>query len=472
MSVSTEPKHPQAMGMWLPLAPVLISAALISSIIVTLGAPLIPLMQERFAISSEEAQWSYTITLLVAAACTPIFGRMADGRRRRPVTVLVCGLVSVGCIISALADSFSMLLIGRGMQGLGVSLVAMTIAAARAYLPAHSAQSTVAILSITTALGAGIGYPITTYIADHMGMGVAFGVAGAFSAIVAVIVLIRLPPAGDVATPRADLVGMLLLVTGVTSYLLAITHGNSWHWFSFQVLVLFGAGTALLAFWIRWEFHTPFPLVKLQLMANRRLLSADVIALFMGVSLYSTPVLVSRLVQLPTSTGYGLGLSLTVAGMIMIPIVFGNLLGSRIIFLGGRFGGARVSLILGSGLAMVGALVLTTEHVSIPVLVLAMSLTAIGAGATFGSMPALVIEAVPEQETGSAMSFNLLLRTMGGTIGSALTAASLGAFTPPGHDYAEWAGFRLAFSICAFACLTALVVSLVLVPRSSTQQSR
>jgi len=323
------------------------------------------------------------------------------------------------------------------------------------------------VLSITTALGAGISYPVSTAIADHLGMSAAFAVAGVFASLVAVTVMIRLPPAEDAPARPPDVVGILLLATGVTAYLLALTHGNGWGWASPRVLLLIVSGTLLIGVWVVWELRSAHPLVRLKLMTDRRLLTADVVAILMGISLYSTAPLVSRLAQLPTSTGFGLGLSLTVAGTIMIPIAFGNLLGSRISFWGSRFGGARLSLALGSALAMAGSLLLASGHVSVLVLLAAVSLTAVGAGATFGSMPALVIDAVPGEETGSAMSFNLLLRTVGGTIGSALTAAALGAFTPVGTDYPQWGGFRLAFLMCAVACLAALAVSLTLLPSTS-----
>jgi MFS family permease len=371
-----------------------------------------------------------------------------------------------------MADTFAMLLVGRGLQGLGVSLVAMTIAAARAYLPPRNARSTVALLSITTALGAGISYPLTTAVADHFGMSAAFALAAAFAAIVGVLVVIRLPSAFEGTSHKPDVVGALLLASGVTAYLLGITHGNAWGWTSPAVLGLGLLGTLIVAGWVAWELHTDYPLVRLPLLADRRVLAAAAVALFMGMSLYSAPVLVSRLAQMPSSTGYGAGLSLTAAGAIMIPIAVGNLLGSRITLWADRLGGARFSLALGSVLAMSGTLLIVFTHVSVVILVLAMSLTAIGAGATFGAMPALIIAAVAGEETGSAMSFNLLLRTVGGTIGSALTAAALGAHVSADAEYPSWSGFQLAFLVCAGACFAALAAGLLLLRGPATRPPR
>ncbi len=451
-----------------PLVPrvlpaVLVGAALVSAVIVTLGAPLIPLVQTTFGLSPEQAQWSYTITLLVAAACTPVLGRLADGRHRKAVTVLVCVLVAGGCVASATAASFPVFLVGRGLQGLSVALVAMSIAAARAHLPAARAGSTVAMLSITTALGAGISYPLSTAIADHWGMSAAFGCAAVVVAISGIAVSIWLPTASAVPRTRPDVFGAALLMSGVTLFLLAITHGNAWGWTSVGVLAPVAVAAALVYAWVRWEGRVEDPLVRIPLLRDRRVLAADVVALLIGMCLYSTPVLVSRLAQLPTSTGYGAGLSLTQAGAIMIPIAFGNLLGSRVRVWARAIGGPRFALAFGGLVAMSGALVLATVPISVPTLILAMALTSTGAGATFGSMPALIISAVPGSETGSAMSFNLLLRTVGGSIGSAATAAALGAFMVAGDEIPPWAGFRAAFLLSAFVCLAAAVSAVVLV---------
>jgi MFS family permease len=442
--------------MWLPLAPVLVSAALISAVVVTLGAPLIPLVQVHFGLSVEVAQWSYTLTLLVAAACTPVLGRVADGRHRRSVAAAVCALVGAGCLMSAFAEAFPLFLVGRGLQGLGVALVAMTIAAARAHLPPGRVASVVAILSITTALGAGISYPISTFVVDHWGISVAFAGAAAFALLVGMAVLKRLPdmPRDREHRPPPDVAGAVLLMSGVTLLLLAVTQGNAWGWRSNGVLLLAGAGIGLCAAWAWWQRKAVNPLVQLGMLRQRPVLAADVVAALIGVSLYSTAALVTRLAQLPESTGFGAGLSLTMTGVIMIPIAFGSLIGSRITLWAKAIGGARFSLVFGSALAMMGSLLLVVAPVDVRTLVSAVALTAVGAGSTFGSMPNLIIGSVPAAETGSATSFNLLLRTMGGTIGSAVTAAAIGAHLDSDGNVERF-GFQVALLFCAGACLAA-----------------
>src|SRR5919109_2012491 len=65
------------------LVPVLIGVALLTSIISSLGAPLIPSIAASYGVSVATAQWSLTVTLLLGAVATPLISRLGDGRQRR-----------------------------------------------------------------------------------------------------------------------------------------------------------------------------------------------------------------------------------------------------------------------------------------------------------------------------------------------------------------------------------------------------
>ena len=67
------------------LVPVLIFIGTVVAVISSLGAPLIPSIAAADHVSLPDAQWSLTLTLLVGAVATPVFGRLGDGPRRRAV---------------------------------------------------------------------------------------------------------------------------------------------------------------------------------------------------------------------------------------------------------------------------------------------------------------------------------------------------------------------------------------------------
>jgi MFS family permease len=90
------------------------------AVISSLGAPLVPAVAQNMGASLPAAQWSLTITLLVGAVATPVVGRLGDGPHRRPVVLIVLGLVTVGGVLAALPLGLEWLIVGRGLQGFGL----------------------------------------------------------------------------------------------------------------------------------------------------------------------------------------------------------------------------------------------------------------------------------------------------------------------------------------------------------------
>jgi predicted MFS family arabinose efflux permease len=454
------------------LSALLVCTALVSAAVVTLGAPLVPHVQETFGVGTEASQWSYTITLLVGATLTPLLGRLADGRRRRPAMLVVCALVTLGCGISAVGTDFGVFLVGRALQGTAVALVAMAIACARDLVTGPATVRLVALLSITTALGAGAAYPLTTFAADHYGLSAAYGGAAFLSLLVTFAVAIGLPGWVPVdRRSRLDAQGAIILIAATAMGLLAISQGNSWGWSSTKVVLLGGLSVVLLAAWVRLELRATHPLVELRLLARRNVLAAHLTGLLMGVSLYNTPVLITRIGLAPTSTQFGVGLTLSAIGVVMIPIAICNYLSSRAATAVARRWGRRVALAAGGVVGALGPLMLIEVDGRLWMLVVSVVLTSCGAGATFGTLPGLIVDSVEPGETGSATSVNILLRAVGGAIGSAVTAALIGAAAGPSGE-ATITGLTWAALACAGTCVASVVVSCCVPSRRAPARAR
>ncbi|MFD3486211.1 MFS transporter [Streptomyces sp. NPDC058665] len=449
------------------LSALLVCTALVSAAVVTLGAPLVPQVQQTFGVGTEASQWSYTITLLVGATLTPLLGRLADGRRRRPAMIVVCAFVTLGCAISAVGTEFGVFLTGRALQGVAVALVAMTIACARDLFTGPAMTRLVALLSITTALGAGAAYPLTTYVAEHFGPRAAYGGATSLALLVTLAVAGGLPAVVPVdGKPRLDVPGAIVLIAATVCALLAISQGNSWGWSSAGVLVLGGVALVLLLLWIRLELRAAHPLVELRLFARRDVLAAHLTGLLMGVSLYSTPVLITRVGLAPRSSQYGVGLSLSAIGVVMVPIAICNYLSSRTATAVARMWGRRIALAAGGVAGALGPLMLIGVDGRLSLLLASVVLTSCGAGATFGTLPGLIVDSVEPGETGSATSVNILLRAVGGAVGSAVTAALVGATAGPAGE-ATATGLTWAALACSATCAASVVVSCCVPSRAS-----
>src|ERR1700729_3935293 len=150
------------------LVPTLVLSGSLMAVVSSLGAPLIPTLSRDDGVSLSTGEWILTITLLTGALATPVVGRLAAGPRQRTVILVALGAVVVGCVISAVSNGFTVLIVGRALQGVGLGLLPVAMAIARRNLPPESAGRTIATLSVTTAIGAGLGYPVTGLIAQAL----------------------------------------------------------------------------------------------------------------------------------------------------------------------------------------------------------------------------------------------------------------------------------------------------------------
>jgi predicted MFS family arabinose efflux permease len=441
------------------LLPVLVFCGLITAVNGTLGAPLIPTVAQDQHVTLGTAQWMLTVTLLVGAVSTPVLGRLGDGPHRRHVMVGAMGVVLVGAAVSATAHSFPQLVVGRALMGFTYGILPMCIAAAREHLPAAKAGRGVGALSVTGATGVGLGFPLTGLIAQYLDYHFAFWFAVVFIAPAIVAVMMVLPDESGTAAVRRriDLLGAALLAAALCALLLGVSDGESWGWSSGRIVALLGAAVVLFAVWAWHELRTEAPLIDLRVLSHRAVLTANIAAVLLGAAMYVGFSVINRLAQAPVSTGYGFGASLLVTGLVLAPLAIGSQLSSRVARVIGRRLGMLAVLPMGGLVIALTNFGLAAEHSQLWELAVGMLLLGAGVGATFAAMPALIISGVPPGETGSATSFNQVLRSVGGAIGSALSAGILAA-------YAGETGFTVSFAVSAAGCLV-VAVAIALVAR-------
>jgi MFS family permease len=395
-----------------------------------------------------------------------VIGRLGDGRHRRPVVLVVLVVVLVGSVLAALPLSLGWLVAGRGLQGLGLGLTPLAIATARTALAGDRSRSTVAALSVTVAAGVGLGYPLTGAIAEVGGVHTAFWFGAAASAGAIVAAALVYPPSPDVPPRRLDVAGALLLGTALATGLLALGEGETWGWTSPAVLGLTAVAVVTLVGWAVWQLRAATPLVDLRLARGRTAGTAHAAALLVGLANYLLLSSVPRLAQTPTSTGYGFGTSIVVAGLVLLPFSAASFLAGRAVRLLARAVGQRFVLPVAAALLGVGELLVGFVREDLWQLFLAMAVAGLGVGTVFAALPALIAAAVPAGEMGSAMSLNQVLRYVGFALGSALSATVLEAATPRGEQFPATGGYAAIGLIGLAACVVLAVLTAVLPVRA------
>jgi MFS family permease len=418
----------------------LLFVVMVTGIISSLGAPLLPSISEDLGVSLSAAQWSLTATLLVGVVSSPVMGRLGDGPRRRETLLGGLVVVTVGCVTAALAPSLAVLVGGRALQGIGLGLVPLGMATARDELPAERVPATIGLLSVAGAAGVGAGYPISGLLAG-IDLSAAFWFGAVVAAIAFVLSWIFVTPTTGRPPAKLDLVGAATLTLGLGALLVAIAEGSGWGWGTGRTLGLFALAVIFLVLWAVVQLRVAEPLVDLRLARHPAVLSADVCAAVIGIAMYMYLSGVSEFVQAPTSLGYGFGASVVVAGLCLVPFSVVGMAGARMLPLTTRLVGERNLLPVGCLVVAAGGLVFAVFDHHLWGAFAMMAVLGLGYGLTFAAIPGIIVRAVPESETGSATGFYQVVRYIGFSVGSALAASVLASQTPAGSQLPRLAGY-------------------------------
>jgi MFS family permease len=449
------------------LGPVLVLATIVASIISSLGAPLIPTVARDFHESLSTAQWSLTVALLSGAVSSPVLGRLGDGRRRRQTMIGGLVVVAAGGVVAALATGLETLVVGRALQGVGLGLVPLAMATARDELPKAKVQPMIALLSVSAAAGIGAGYPISGLIAETWGLSGAFWFGAIVTGFALVCVAVVVPSsAGHGAPSRLDWVGAVVLAAALVTTLVGVAQGADWGWGSPAIIGLLVAGVVLFTVWAVQQLRVQAPLVEVRLLRHPAVLAGDACGIVLGIAMYMVLSGVTEFVQSPRSAGFGYSASAVVAGLVLIPLSVFMLSGSRTLPTLVRHLGVRAVLTVGCLVVALSGGFFALFHGALWEAFVMMGILGVGLGTTFAAIPGLIVQAVPARETGSAMGFYQVVRYVGFSMGSALTASILAA-RATGHDQPTLGGYTTVLWVSAAICVVAAALAWFLPARSS-----
>ncbi|MFZ4238861.1 MFS transporter [Streptomyces murinus] len=444
-------------------------AGTVAAIMQTLVTPLIAELPRILHTSSSNAAWVVTVTLLVGGVCVPVSGRLGDlVGKRRMMLICVVPLV-IGSVVCALSTSVVPMIVGRGLQGMGMGMIPLGIALLRDVLPAEKLSGSIALVSASMGIGGAIGLPLAAAVAQYADWQLLFWGSAALAVIVGVLIFVVVPdvPAGAKGQ-RFDALGAIGLAIGLVALLLAISKGADWGWASGTTLALFAVAVLALPAWGYWELRTRDPLIDLRTTARPRVLITNAASVLIGVGMYSFMLIAPQLLQFPEATGFGLGQSMLAAGLWIAP---GGIMMMVISPLGGKLINARgpkVALTCGAVVMAAGyALALPLMGTAWGIMLSGIVINS-GVALAYGSMPALIMSSVPLSETAAANGFNTLMRSLGTTIGSAVIGVVLAhmTITLGGYTLASENGFRTGLLIgCGVALVSAAVASFIPAPR-------
>jgi MFS family permease len=445
---------------------VLVLAGILGAIMQTLVLPLLGELPGILHTTVSNASWVVTATLLSAAVATPVMGRLGDLYGKRRMLLVSTVPLIAGSVVAATATNLSAMVVGRGLQGISMSLVPLGISAMRDLLPPEKLNSSIALMSASVGIGGALALPFASAVIYYSNWRILFWTCAGLSLLVGVLIKLLVPNAeqrGE-AKGKFDHVGAVTLGAGLVALLLAVSKGGDWGWGSGSILSLFAGTVVVLLLWGWFELRRNEPLVDLRIAARPQVLLTNVASLFIGFAMCAAALVVPQLMQLPEESGYGMGTSMLTMGLLTAP---SGLMMMAVAPVGGKLStrfGAKITLLLGSLVIALGYgfSVLTMD--SVWSLVTTLCVINVGVGLAYGAMPVLIMSGVPRSATAAANGFNGLLRALGIAIGAAVVGVVFSQLTvvTRGSVLPSEDAFRIAMMLGGGAALAAAAITLTI----------
>ncbi|MEU3183049.1 MFS transporter [Streptomyces sp. NPDC006923] len=443
------------------VVPVLAFAGITVAVMQTLLVPVIKDLPTLLHTEPANATWVMTATLLAGAVSTPIMGRLGDLFGKRRMLLASLAVMVIGSLICGFTDDLVIMIVGRSLQGFAMGAIPLGIGIMRDELPRERLGSAMALMSSSIGVGGGLALPAAALVAQNADWHALFFGAAGLGALSMLLTVLFVPESSVRAPGRFDWLGAIGLSAGLVALLLPITKGSDWGWTSSTTLGLFGLAVAILLLWGVMELRSSAPLVDLRTSARREVLLTNLTSIMVGVAFYAISLVLPQLLQLPASTGYGLGQSMVVAGLCVAPLGLTMMFTAPVYARISAKHGPKVSLMLGmliigigygAGLGLMSA---AWQTIIISVVVGA------GIGLAYSSLPALIIGAVDASETGAANGLNTLMRSIGTSVSSAVIGMVLAHTSVPSGGVAipTMSGFRISFVIATGAVIGGLVLA-------------
>ena len=390
----------------------------------TIVGPALPTIVTQLS-GNEYYVWAITIYLLTSTISVPFWGKLSDIYGRKPIFMIGIVIFLIGSALSGLSQNMGMLILFRGIQGIGAgSLFPVALAViGDLFTPAERGKYQGlfgAVFGIAFVAGPLIGGWLTENLSWHWIFYVNIPIG-----IIALVVIQRLLPTVKTAsaTRNFDLIGGTLFTVAMVFLLVGLTNKQFGDWTDPTVggFVLIGIVGTLL--FIVAEYFAKEPIVPLGLWKGRTYSATMVSVFFAAFAFFGAIVFLPRWFQVVES------FSPTNSGLAALPLMVGLIASSIISGLIVSRTGRYKFLIVGSVIVMGIAVFLMTgltKDTPVAVVWVWMFLAGIGVGPTF-SVPTIVIQnAVPFRQLGVATSNLTFFRQIGGTIALAFVGTIFG----------------------------------------------
>src|SRR4051795_6742532 len=259
----------------------------------------LPSIKVDLGFSQANLQWVISAYALVFGGFLLLGGRAADLLGRRRMFLIAVVVFTLASLMAGLAWSEGSLIGARVLQGLGAAAITPAALSILSTTFPEGRERNIALgaWGAVGGFGAVAGVLLGGVLTDALSWEWIFFVNVPVGVLGFALAPVLLQESRDARVQSFDLPGAVLVTSGLSSLVYAITQAGRHGWLSVETLGVVGASVLLLTAFVAWELPPPEPLMRFGILRTRTVSGANVAGFIMGTALFSMFLMLTLYMQ-------------------------------------------------------------------------------------------------------------------------------------------------------------------------------